>query len=53
MKVDMSAKAVTARLQRVSQMRDLALALGKAKPARPAVNEQKATEQKTAAAEKQ
>jgi hypothetical protein len=32
MKVDMSAKAVTARLKRVSQLRDLALSLGRAKP---------------------
>lgn len=31
MKVDMSAKAVTARLKRVSRLRDLALSLGKAK----------------------
>ena len=32
MKVDMSAKAVTARLQLVSQLRRLCLALGKMKP---------------------
>jgi hypothetical protein len=32
MKVDMSAKAVTARLKMVSQLRRLCLALGKAKP---------------------
>jgi hypothetical protein len=32
MKVDMSAKAVTTRLKRVSQLRRLALSLGKAKP---------------------
>jgi hypothetical protein len=32
MKVDMSAKAVTTRLKRVSQLRRLASSLGKAKP---------------------
>ena len=32
MKVDMSAKAVTVRLKRVSQLRRLCVALGKAKP---------------------
>lgn len=32
MKVDMSAKAVTIRLKRVSQLRRLCLSLGKAKP---------------------
>ncbi len=32
MKVDMSAKAVTTRLKRVSQLRRLCLSLGKAKP---------------------
>jgi len=32
MKVDMSARAVTARLKRVSQLRRLCLALGKSKP---------------------
>lgn len=32
MKVDMSAKAVTARLKLVSQLRQLCLALAKAKP---------------------
>jgi hypothetical protein len=36
MKVDMSPKAVTVRLKRVSQLRRLCLALGKARPvARP------------------
>jgi hypothetical protein len=34
MKVDMSAKAVTTRLKRVSQLRRLCLSLGKAKPVR-------------------
>jgi hypothetical protein len=32
MKVDMSAKAVTVRLKRVSQLRRLCVALGKGKP---------------------
>jgi hypothetical protein len=32
MKVDMSAKAVTVRLRRVSQLRRLCLLLGKARP---------------------
>lgn len=32
MKVDMSAKAVTARLKRVSQLRRLCLSLAKARP---------------------
>jgi hypothetical protein len=32
MKVDMSAKAVTMRLKRASQLRRLCVALGKAKP---------------------
>jgi len=31
MKVDMSAQAITIRLKRVSQLRDLCLSLGKAK----------------------
>jgi hypothetical protein len=35
MKVDMSAKAVTARLKRVSQLRRLCLSLAKAKPINP------------------
>ena len=35
MKVDMSAKAVTTRLQRVSQLRRLSLSLMKAKPVVP------------------
>lgn len=35
MKIDMSAKAVTTRLQRVSQLRKLCLSLMKAKPIRP------------------
>jgi hypothetical protein len=35
MKVDMSAKAVTTRLQRVSQLRKLCLSLMKAKPVQP------------------
>ena len=36
MKVDMSPEAVTARLKRVSQLRRLCLALGKATPVAPA-----------------
>lgn len=35
MKVDMSAKAVTARLKLTSQLRRLCLSLGKAKPVEP------------------
>jgi hypothetical protein len=35
MKVDISAKAVTARLKRVSQLRRLCLSLAKAKPIPP------------------
>jgi len=35
MKVDMSAKAVTARLKRVSQLRRLCLSLASAKPINP------------------
>ena len=35
MSVDMSAKAVTTRLQRVSQLRKLCLSLAKAKPVSP------------------
>jgi hypothetical protein len=35
MRVDMSAKAVTTRLQRVSQLRKLCLSLMKAKPVAP------------------
>ena len=35
MKVDMSAKAVTARLKQVSQLRRLCLSLAKAKPIPP------------------
>ncbi len=36
MKVDMSAKAVTTRLQRTSQLRRLCLSLAQAKPVAPA-----------------
>ena len=35
MNVDMSAKAVTTRLRRVSQLRKLCLSLAKAKPVAP------------------
>jgi hypothetical protein len=35
MKIDMSAKAITTRLQRVSQLRKLCLSLMKARPAPP------------------
>ena len=35
MKIDMSSKAVTTRLNRVSQLRRLCLSLAKAKPANP------------------
>lgn len=38
MKVDMSSRAVTARIRRVSQLRRLCLSLGKAKPATIAAN---------------
>lgn len=37
MKVDMSPKAVTVRLKRVSQLRRLCLSLGKAQPVEPTV----------------
>jgi hypothetical protein len=37
MKVDMSPKAVTVRLKRVSQLRRLCLSLRKAQPAEPSV----------------
>ena len=46
MKVDMSAEAVTARLRRVSELRRLCLALGKARPVEPGGTAQRAPKPK-------
>jgi hypothetical protein len=50
-KVDMSAQAITARLKRASQLRDLCLSLGKAKfvepePAKPGSKKRPASPKK-------
>jgi hypothetical protein len=48
MKVDMSPHAVTVRLTRVSQLRRLCLALGKAKPVQPVLERRLTTNQQPA-----